>query len=292
MEIFDWYQFSRALVAFVGGFVLSSNGSLVQLITQNPLAAPSTLGIQALAIFILLIGHFAAKMWSLDGTLCSLLLFNLLFFILIFTFLRKKIRVKTFEVKNIILIGLSVNLVVASFYSLIQFVLLNLGISFPTELWFGNFRYVTNFNFFYLSLVFMLQLALAWGISKKLRLQVIGREYARGLGIEVEKLELQSFLLAMYTSAIVTLFFGVFSFAGLIFPHFLRSFAFFRADIHREVLGGGLLSGLVFCLFDQACYLIPVQGAELPLGMLTSILGPLLFIGILLSRSESIKRLY
>ena len=291
MSGFDDYLFIRLACAFICGTLLSANGSLIQVVTQNPLAAPSTVGIQGAGLLLYLLSYGLSFFLGGETLLIAFTLFHFLF--LVFFFIWKPSQELKFEgLKKIILWGLCLNLLVGALFSLLQFVLLNLGVQFPTEIWFGNFSFADKKSFLFLAFIFLVHLVLNFKMGSRLRLFVLGKSFSHAY-VENEKYLIRSlFLFVFYTTTLITFFFGYFSFLGLIFPHMLRAFSSYRKDIFKEIYFGSLWGGLVFSLMDYFCYQFPIKGAELPLGMIMAVFGPLSFLILLLFRSRVIKNVY
>ncbi len=287
--MFDEYLIARLFCAFFVGGLISLNGSFAQILTQNPLAAPSTLGIQAFALLLYLLGFVLGKVFDYENyQLVSIVLFHLVF-PLFFLFYRSP---KPGLLKKMILFGICLNLFVASVYSLVQFILLNLGVQFPSELWFGNFRFALGEYAFFMGVLFITSLLFVIKDGKKLRIYVLGKDFADSYLSQPEKLERNIFLLMTYTMCLCTFLFGYFSFLGLVFPHLIRGHNLFRKDVFYELIGGTLIGGLFFMLIDGSCYHFLINGAELPIGMVTAVLGPLAFLILLLVKRETIKSVY
>jgi len=285
-------EFLRAIAAFMIGFILSSSGSFAQLLTQNPLASPSTLGIQAIALLSLILGFLIESFFEIgDYVFIGLILFlitSTLFFWLVFG--EKKFESSFFN--KLIIYGIGINLLIGAIYSLLQFVLMNMGVQFPSELWFGSLKFVQWREFFILLVIFIPFFLMGLFKSKDLRLFMVGREFALNFKRNFNHLEKLIFYVMLISVGVITVLFGVFSFIGLIFPHLLRSIRFFKKDIHHEVMYGGVLSGIVFLILDQVCYHFPISGAEIPVGMVISVLGPLIFLKVYLKSRASINSIY
>ncbi len=282
----------RILAAFMIGFILSSSGSFAQLLTQNPLASASTLGIQALALLALILGFVIEAMFNVGDYIFIGLIVFLVFATTFFWLAFGQKRVETSFFNKLIIYGIGINLLIGAIYSLLQFVLMNMGVQFPSELWFGSLKFVDLREFIILFIVFLIFFLLSLFKSKELRLFMIGRDFALSFKHDFVFLEKKIFFLMLICVGVVTVLFGVFSFVGLIFPHLLRSFGFFKKDIFHEVFYGGLLSGVVFLILDQICYHFPVSGAEIPVGMVISVLGPLIFLKVYLKSKASINSIY
>jgi iron complex transport system permease protein len=282
------YELMRPFCAFLVGVVLCQNGTYCQVLTKNPLASPTTLGIQSVILFVYLLSYFFCTYFSVeqDYLLYLMLSFHLLFGLLVY-FGKKKFKNFSFS-GNFIVYGLCLNLLVASIYSFMKFLYLNYSLRFPNELWFGNFRYVGQKEIWWIIVVAGLNIFYGLKNSRKIRILSIDNQFAENF-IDVPRFKLNSFLMVTYTNAIITILFGYFSFLGLVFPHILRSFAYFRDDTKKEILGGGLLGGLFFAILDQFCYHITFSGAELPVGMVSSVLGPLALLLVLGKRAQHSK---
>ncbi|HWJ74013.1 MAG TPA: iron ABC transporter permease [Kaistia sp.] len=124
-------------------------------------------------------------------------------------------------------------------------------------------------------------LALSPLIARGLDALVLGEAEARHLGIDVEKLKsLIVFAVAVVVGVSVA-FTGVIGFVGIVVPHLLRLAI---GPEHRTLLpasallGAGLLIGA-----DIVCRMV-VAPAELPIGIVTAIIGAPFFVSILLRR--------
>ena len=113
----------------------------------------------------------------------------------------------------------------------------------------------------------------------------LGVFVAQGIGIDVEKFQKINLLLALLLTGIVVSFFGVFSLLGLVLPHVLRSLKFFKTDMRAEILIGPFLGGLLIALIDLGCYNFVFYGAELPVGMISSVVGAFALTLVLLRSS-------
>jgi iron complex transport system permease protein len=189
-----------------------------------------------------------------------------------------------------ILIGISVNLLVASLFALVHFLFMVMGEQFPSMLWFGQ---IHTFEREGLGPFFVLSVALfIWGIrlAKQGRFLLLGHDWALGRQVNLVRLEKAAVLFSILCVTLVIIYFGVFSFLGLIFPHLLRQFRFFRFDPYHEMTWGALTGGVTLCVLDQLCYRFPFSGVELPVGMMTSVIGPFVLL-ILLVKAKRRKSL-
>lgn len=281
------FEALRILIAFCAGYFLSLSGSLAQLVTQNQIAAPSTLGIDGLVVLVILIVQLFLTQFQLDFSLewGAFFLFSLLFLCLLIPVALKSqqlhIEKSMGDMKKVILLGIGFNLFIGAIFAVIQFLFMAFNYEFPSGLWFGSFRY-TNLPIACLFVVsFLVSVFVVKGLAKNLRLIGIGREFAIGLGVQVNKTQNYSLLLSLFLTGLVISFYGVFSFLGLIFPHVLRSFSWFRKNMRNELTWGATLSGLFLSGIDFLCYHYTIHGIELPVGMVSSVLGSFMLISLL-----------
>lgn len=290
------FEYSRLLVAFLSGVLLSISGTLVQSITQNDLASPSTLGLNALSVLVILFCHFLAVLFGGQSLFEYLpFIISLGFSLLMYFFSRRKLKVDeifgnrqdTF-VKKWVLWGLCFNLFVGAMFSLAQFVFISLNLSFPDQLWFGNFRYVDEISTIILLIMSILIYYYSWLRSSHFRSLSFGSEIALGLGVDVKRLGAYGLIIAFICVSTVNSFFGVFAFIGLVFPHLLRSMNVFSKNLSMELRFGSLLSGLCFMILDLCCYNFVIYGAEIPVGMITSLLGTIALLVVLWKKNQNV----
>lgn len=279
----------RVLCAFFVGYGLTLSGSLSQLTTNNSLASPSTLGMDGLSVVSLLVaqGLIVTKISSLSSEFLSLIVFSIFFIILaaIFLSLRPRDLWQYLNMKQIILLGLAFNLMVGAIFSVIQFMFIALNYEFPTGLWFGHFKHAQLSNLIILVVPCVMIWVYCLKNAAKFNAINLGVFVAQGIGIDVEKFQKINLLLSLLLTGIVVSFFGVFSLLGLVLPHVLRSLTFFKTDMRSEILYGPLLGGLLIAVIDLACYNFVFYGAELPVGMISSVVGAFALILVLLRSS-------
>jgi iron complex transport system permease protein len=274
---------TRFLVAFISGSLISISGSLIQIITQNDLAGPSTLGFEAFAVLIVLSVHFFALFMGFDYS--ENVILSSLFILLVLLFVNRRFFKTLLSKQYILLIGLCFNLFVGAIFSLIQFLFLTLNQDFPHEIWFGHFKNAQISNLVPLLIVFALTIFFILKKSKELRVLGFGENIAKNLNLEVDKIFYQFWFLSLFLTGLVTIYFGVFSFLSLIFPHLLRSHSFFRSKPAHELIWGSFLSGLILAFLDQICAHILYYNSEIPVGMLTAVAGSFGLMMILLKKN-------
>lgn len=286
-------DFLRLIFALFCGYFLTLSGSLSQLVTGNTIASPSTLGMDGAAVLFVIISQFFAigLGFEIDYVHTAFILFfGTVTSIILFLKVRK-IRDhgiwQKFDIQKIILFGLAFNLFVGAVFSIIQFLFMALNFEFPTGLWFGSLK---QYNISYLPvflLVFIIAKTYVLNVSRKFEALNLGASFALGLGVDVYSVQRRSLQISFILTGIVICYFGVFSFLGLIFPHILRGFTFFKTSMRRELLIGPYLTAVIFAVVDQCCYQFDFYGAELPVGMVSSVIGAIFLIFLVLKSKVS-----
>lgn len=280
----------RILISFLAGYFLSTCGSICQGVSSNVMSSPSTLGFNALSVvFVLVIyvlGHFVNINMSFDHAAFSLSVITLSF---IFLFIFINIRLFKFKFlqnwskDKLILIGLCINLLIGAIFSLLQFLSMSVGMNFPSALWYGSFKYAESGHVFIFVSLLIITIAFLLFFKKTARYLILGHSYQASLNIQFKPFVVFGLLLVFLMTSAITSYYGVFPFLGLIFPNIVRRLPWFKHDYYKELLFGGILAGVILSAFDFLCYQLPFKGAEVPVGMISSLLGSIFLILTLLA---------
>jgi len=274
------YLSLRMISAIFTGMILSQVGSLTQLSTRNILASPSTLGFDGFSILWILVSHSILLYFNIDQSFYILLLSGIPPFLVLglwFAYFFETHR----KVDKLIFMGLIFGLMVGAIFSLWHFLFLAFNLPFPVELWFGHFRFANSQSALVL-LIAELILMFGWILCRhKMRLFSLGSSFTLNLDLNLKKLCLFIFISISLGTFFIIMLFGSFSFLGLIFPIISRKLWFKKFDVDGEFMLGGFFNGLVLMFVDLLCYLYPVFGAEIPVGLIATAVGALSLIIIL-----------
>lgn len=279
------YLIQRMLSSLFTGIIISQTGSLIQMSSRNILSSTSTLGFDGLSVLWILFIHSFLIYFGIQESFELIIFAGVPVFVLLGVFFSLFME-RQKKIEKLILLGLVFNLLVGAIFSLWHFLFLAFNLPFPTELWFGHFRFSSSQTVLILILVesFML---LGWFFTlKKVRLFSLGNTVAANLNLDTKKLFLFIFISISTATFVVISLFGMFSFLGLIFPIISRKFWFSKYDIQGEFFLGSLINGLILMSIDSLCYFFPIMGAEVPVGLIATGVGALSLILILL-RSDS-----
>jgi iron complex transport system permease protein len=274
----------RALLSIAAGAGLALCGTVMQASVQNPLAEPYLLGVSAGAslgaAFAILSGSAAfffglgIAIWAFAGALVAAALV-----------LALSSFVGSMSTVKIVLSGTAAN---ALFTGLTNFVIYLSGnadgmrtVTFWTM---GSFA-AASWENVALPLIAVFTAGLYFALRPRmLNTLLLGEEAAVTLGIDLPRIRRQNLLISALLTAVIVSVCGVFAFVGLIVPHIVRGLA--GAD-HRRLLPAVFLGGSVFMLWSEILSRVLLPGGELPIGIITSLIGAPFFIYILLKRSDA-----
>jgi iron complex transport system permease protein len=269
-------RFPRIVMAMVVGAALAVAGAVMQAIFGNPLAEPGVVGVSsgsALGASIAIVAGLAAFG---DWTIAAMAFAGaLLATLLVYGIARANGRT---EVVTLLLTGIAVNafagagvaltLFAADAASREQIIFWQLG-SLSGSLW----REVLI-----VLVATVTGTVIATALGRRYDLLALGERNARHLGVDVERLRIGSIVLVAVLTGAAVAFVGIIAFVGLIVPHIVRMVLgpSHRALIVTSAFGGALLLVLADLL---ARTLVP--GGELPIGLLTSLIGGPFFLVLL-----------
>jgi len=118
-------------------------------------------------------------------------------------------------------------------------------------------------------------------LSRSLDILLLGERHAEALGVHVRQLRQRLLLLASAVTAIAVTAAGTIGFVGLVIPHLMR---LLLGSLHRSILPASAIGGgILLVLADSAARTI-IAPAELPVGILTALIGVPVFLFLLMRR--------
>lgn len=264
----------RALVAACVGASLAVAGAIMQVISRNPIASPSTLGINAGAAFFVVLG---SGLLGFTGTreLTLVALVGAAISGAIVYFLGSMGRDGMTPVK----ITLAGATIAAFFFSLTQGYMLADGRMFDQVLiWMVGSVAGRDMNMLVAVLPYMsVGMAIALLLSRHLNVLEMGDDVARGLGQSTAKIKgfasLAVILLAGASVAVA----GPIAFVGIIIPHLVR---YFVGTDYRWLIPFSALFGAILLVAADLGSRYIAMPSEIPVGVATAILGVPFFVYI------------
>jgi len=262
---------TRIAAAILVGASLGIAGTLAQGSTNNPLAEPTILGTSAGAALGVLLGVLSnlVEIGSVGAVLfaaCGALLVTTLVFSLAHSAL------------SLITVGIGVSAIVSALVGL-TLTAVNRPDARSISFWtFGSFALVTPSDLLILAPVLVLGALAAWKLAPRLDLLSLGDAAVRHIGQRPQRIRYQSFIvLSILVAASVSLV-GIISFLALAAPHIARYL--FGPSNRSVVFNSAIVGALILLVADIASRSV-VPPYELPIGLLTSLIGAPILIATL-----------
>ncbi len=267
----------RILCGMFTGCGLAAAGVIFQGILQNPLADPYTLGISsgasfgaALAIYIGIITgtYLPPAPFALAAALITLAAVTAV-----------SRRSGGFESADLIIAGIIVSAVMSSGVSMLK-VLSGENVGAIVYWIMGSLAASGWKDVYILAPVVISGTAIAVMLSRRLDIMSLGDDCAASLGVNPSRTRLLYLIAGSLITAVCVSVSGVIGFVGLIVPHLLR----FKLSSKNSVLlpASALCGAALLSLADNVTRLMPF--GELPVGIITTIIGGPFFIYIFIRR--------
>ncbi len=283
-EILFLVRLPRVLLALIAGGTLAVTGVLFQAILREPLAEPFTLGISSgsslgavLAICFgwrSFLGIPATWFASFMGAACTLIL------VLAIAFERR--RVSSF---TLLLAGVSINSIAMATILFLHNVA-TFSQSFAITRWLMGGVDAIEFHVLAgLAALILPVIVVLLTRARDWNLLAVGEEWAASRGVNATTTLVAGYVAGSLMTGSVTAFTGPIGFIGLIVPHGLR--IVFGAD-HRVLLPCSFLLGGSFLIICDTLARTILAPTEVPVGVITAMLGGPFFIWLLRSKRRSL----
>ncbi len=281
--IFD-IRLPRILMAVIAGIALSGSGVIFQGIFRNPMADPYIIGVSSGAAFGATVAIMFAKGLKLlnlsvtsffafaGAILTTLLIYNI-----------SKIKGKI-SVLTLLLSGVAFS---ALLTSIISFLMIY-NTQDLSRVYFWTMGGLTNASWLNLSIITPTVIIISIIIffyAKDLNILSLGEERANQLGMQTEKLKLILLILASLIAAAAVSVTGIIGFVGLVTPHIMRLFV---GPDHKILYPTAALSGGIVLLFSDTIARVILAPREIPVGIITSIIGVPFFIYLLIKSKKQV----
>ena len=282
------YRLPKAMTAIITGSGLAVSGLLMQTLFRNPLAGPYVLGLSSgasLGVAVVLMGAslfggaFAVILlskWSLviASSLGSLLV--------LFAVMLASMRLR--DTMAILIIGLMFASLTAAVVSILAY------FSPAAELqqyvfWsFGSLGDLTWNEIWVLALFWLFGIVLAIFCIKNLNSLLLGEQYARSLGVSINRNRLMIIISTSLLAGSITAFAGPIAFVGLAVPHLIRQVI--RVNNHSVLMPAVILGGAALMLICDIAAQLPGSEFTLPINAITSLIGAPVVIWLLVRKQK------
>ncbi|AXK37646.1 iron ABC transporter permease [Streptomyces armeniacus] len=266
----------RVVLGLLVGASLGCAGALMQGMFGNPLAEPGVIGISSgaavgavasIAFGLGFLGNWTVTVCAFAAGLATVLL--------VYVLSRSGGRT---EVVTLILTGIAVNAFAGALIGLFLFFADNAALTQITFWQLGSLAQATWAKVLAVLPCALAGLCVAPLYARRLDLLALGERPARHLGVDVERLRIVLVLVVALLTAAAVAVAGIITFVGLVIPHLLRMAA---GPGHRFLVPGSALGGAVVLVAADLAARTVVAPAELPLGVLTALIGSPFFFWLL-----------
>jgi iron complex transport system permease protein len=271
----------RVLLGLAVGGSLGIAGVILQGVYRNPLVEPYTLGISggaALGVAVAIVMGISASAGAISipvfGFLGAVVTVSLVY---VFSSWRQKV-----DTNQMVLVGVMVSFISTSLMLLIMALTTGQNLQ-GIFFWVMGSLDVANKSMVAVAVaVALFGLVASYFLVHPLNALRLGNDQARHLGINTNLLVRILFLLASLLAGVSVAVAGVIGFVGLVVPHFTRGVV---GSDFRILLVCSFLAGGGFLVLCDALAKTIIAPSELPIGVITGIVGGITFIAILVSKS-------
>lgn len=260
----------RVLLALLVGAALALSGCVMQGLFRNPLADPGLLGISsgaALAVASWLVLPFsAAGLIALYMPMLAAFIGSLAVMVVIFILS----RAEEGSLSRLLLVGIAINALCGALVGVLSWLSNDAQLR-QLSLWGMGSLGQAEWPTLLVAATLIIPAALAvWWMASRLNLLQLGDEEAHYLGVNVQALQRWLLLCSAVLVAVAVAISGVIGFIGLVVPHLMR---LWLGPDHRGLIPGSLLAGAILLLLADTLARTVAAPAEIPVGLLTSLLG-------------------
>jgi iron complex transport system permease protein len=280
-RIFMDLRLPRALLCIAVGASLAVGGALMQALFRNPIVEPGLVGTSSGAAFgaalYFVLGatfKFNTGEWTLPlaasaGAVLSTLL--------VFVLSQSKQTGKS-SIVVLLLTGIAINALFMSGVGFLSYIARDPQARSITFWGMGTLSGANWHSVLIVGLSSLSGILLAARFAKQLNALMMGEDEAMFLGVNISRLKWVVLSINVVMVAVAAAFVGVISFVGLIVPHLLRML---HGSDNRLLIRNSAVAGAIFLTLADLTARMVVRPAELPIGIVTSVVGVPVFIYLL-----------
>lgn len=280
-EVLYALRLPRLLVAALCGAVLAAGGAALQSLLRNPLAEPALLGVSAggacaaaiaLALFPALGIGVSALAFGLPLVAFAGAVLSVSLVLVVAT------RDGRMAVAELLLAGMVINLLAGALIGLLTYLAPDARLRGMVFWMLGSFSGLGWRDALPACLAMAAALLALWPVRGHLNLLSMGEIEAGRMGVPVASLKRRIVLVCALGAGAGVAVAGIIGFVGLLVPHFMRGWL--GAD-YRHIVPASMLAGATLMMAADLLSRWLLYPAELPVGLLTTLLGGPLFIWML-----------
>lgn len=279
-----WHiRLPRVLFALLAGMGLAISGSVMQAIVQNPLADPYILGISSGsslgATFAILVGFGGGSVFSQFGLAFGAFAGAVLASLTVLGLSSVGGRMTSMK---LVLSGSVVSSLCGAFSSFIVYFANDAeGMKTVTFWSMGSFASSSWDKVPILAICVVPVTVFFFSQHRILNTMLVGDEAAVTLGIKLSNYRRFYMLLTSLLTGVIVAYCGMIGFVGLVIPHIIRGIA---GSDHKRLVPLTALVGSLYLIWSDVLSRILVENVELPIGIITAIIGAPVFIYIIVKK--------
>lgn len=298
-ETYRQLMIPRLLMGILAGAALSVTGAMFQALFRNPLASPYTLGVSSGASLgaIVAISLFKGRSlfsvaWTMGERTYELALSSMTvtaflgaFAVIIVVYVVAHLR-RGQSIGVLLLAGITISFICSAILVLLMYFLGQHDLAVAVRWMMGEVKPVGMGPVIEAAMMTLIAMSIAVYLHRDLDLLMMGETIAASRGVNVPRSRRLIYFSASLLTAGIIAHCGPIGFVGLMMPHVVRHFV---GASHRYVIPACALAGAAFLpisdtLARNLLLWLNGQHRELPVGVLTNLIGGAFFLGLLMRR--------
>ncbi|MFN3969154.1 iron chelate uptake ABC transporter family permease subunit [Flavobacterium sp.] len=269
------FRLPKAITAILVGIGLSISGLLMQTLFRNPLAGPYVLGLSSgssLGVAFVILGAgllpavFSQFLLSSYGIILASC-FGSLLVLLMILIVSQRLR----DTMSILIVGLMFSSFTSAIVSVFSYFSTAEQLQKYTFWSMGSIGNLSWQNIILLGISVVIGLLLSLLTLKALDALLLGENYAKSMGLNLNKSRYTIILATSILAGSITAFAGPIAFVGLAVPHLSK--LIFQTSNHRTLFWSTIFIGAIIMLFCDTVSQMPGFDFTLPINAITSIIG-------------------
>ena len=282
------FRLPKAIVAVLAGTALSASGLQMQTMFRNPLAGPYVLGVSSgasLGVALFLLGMpLLATMVEIPESVRNVGVIGAAWLgasaiLLIVMTAATRLR----DIMAILILGMMIGSGATAIVEMLQYLTPEYALKTFVVWTMGSLGSVTLNQLPFITTFTLIGLTISVILIKPLNLMLLGENYAKTSGINIQRVRLLIFASTILLAGTITAFCGPIGFIGIAVPHIARMLVH-NAD-HRILMPASMLLGAVILPLCDIISQLPGLDLALPINTITALMGiPIIIMVILHNR--------
>ena len=286
-DVIYYLRLPRFLLALLIGAGLAITGAVMQAVMQNSLADPYLLGISSGAglgaVISIVLGFTNIFGFDSVGFFAFLGAILVTLFIVLISALFGKTNTTT-----ILLSGMALNAICGACISLLISVFADAERIQNVTFWLmGSLQNADWYNILVLAIVVVPTSIYFIKNARMLNLMLLGDNVAVTLGYQISGARIKFIVLCSVVVGLVVYNSGIIGFVGLLVPHIAR---LLYGDNYKYILLKSVSIGALFVAVADVISRVAIDGSEIPIGIVVSVIGAPIFVYLLISRNYGFNK--